>query len=285
MKLLRYGNPGNEKPGCLDQEGNIRDLSHLIPDLANNALSPLKLDHLCNIDIESLPIIKNNPRLGPCINQVGKFVCIGLNYIHHAKETGSDIPTEPIIFLKATSAITGPNDPIIIPIGSTHTDWEVELGVVIGQKGKHIKEEDALKYVAGYCVINDISERQYQKINTSQWSKGKSCDTFGPIGPWLVTQDEIKDPQQLVLWLEVDGKRYQNSNTNDMIFSVKFIISYLSQFFTLYPGDVISTGTPPGVGHGQKPTPVYLKPGQNVKLGIAGLGEQSHQTMAEEDMI
>ena len=281
MKLVRYGNPGHEKPGCIDQHGNIRDLSHLIPDIAENVLLPEKIDALRHVDIEGLPIINNHPRLGPCVTQVGKFLCIGLNYVHHAIETGSEIPTEPIIFLKATSAITGPNDPIIIPTGSTHTDWEVELGVVIGKVAKRIKEEDALDYVAGYCVVNDISERHYQKFNTSQWSKGKSCDTFGPIGPWLVTQDEIIDPQQLSLWLEVDGKRYQNSNTNDMIFSIKYIVSYLSQFFTLYPGDLISTGTPPGVGLGQKPTPVYLTPGQNMRLGISGLGEQHHQTIAE----
>lgn len=282
MKLLRYGEYGQEKPGCLDAKGNIRDLSRIIPDIANKALGPTELDYLRSLKLDELPIIDKNVRLGSCVNQVGKFICIGLNYIDHAKETGAAIPTEPVVFLKATSAISGPHDPIVIPYESQQTDWEVELGIVIGKQGKHIKEKHARDYIAGYCLIDDVSERNFQKINTSQWAKGKSCDTFGPIGPWLVTQDEITDPQKLSLWLEVDGKRYQDGNTADMIFGIDYLISYLSRFFTLYPGDIISTGTPSGVGMGQKPNPIFLKPGQSVKLGITHLGEQTHLTTAEK---
>ncbi|RDI43775.1 fumarylacetoacetate hydrolase family protein [Aquicella lusitana] len=282
MKLVRYGDPGREKPGCLDKAGCLRDLSHLISDIAGDALSPAKLAELSKLETESLPLVENQPRLGPCVHQVGKFLCIGLNYEDHAKETGVENPSEPVVFLKATSAITGPYDPIVIPHGSTHTDWEVELGVVIGKRAKHVPLGKAGDYIAGYCVINDVSERHFQKHNTSQWAKGKSCDTFGPIGPWLVTSDEIADPQQLSLWLEVDGKRYQDGHTSKMIFDVKHLVSYLSRFFTLYPGDIISTGTPAGVGYAQKPEAIYLKPGQTVRLGITGLGEQKHKTTAED---
>lgn len=281
MKLLRYGNPGKEKPGCLDSQGNIRDLSHIIPDITGNVLSPSVLADLCKCKIDELPIIKKPVRLGPCVNNVGKFICIGLNYADHAKETGANIPIEPVIFLKATSAISGPYDPIIIPKNSMHTDWEVELGIIIGQRAKYIQKEEALNYIAGFCLINDVSERFYQRHNTSQWAKGKSCDTFGPIGPWLVTRDEIADPQQLSLWLEVNGQRYQDSHTSQMIFGVEHIVSYLSQYFTLHPGDIISTGTPAGVGCAQKPEAIYLKPGQIVKLGITNLGEQEHLIKAE----
>lgn len=281
MKLLRYGNPGNEKPGCLDSEGCIRDLSHIIPDLSGHILA-IEYKTLQQIKIENLPIIENAPRLGPCITNVGKFICIGLNYADHALETNSAIPSEPVVFLKATSAICGPHDPTMIPHHSTQTDWEVELGVVIGKAAKHVKEQNALDYIAGYCIINDISERHFQKHNTTQWAKGKSCDTFGPIGPWLVTPEEINNPHHLSLWLEVDGQRYQNSNTKHMIFKIPFLISYLSRFFTLHPGDIISTGTPAGVGLAQKPQAIYLKPGQTVKLGITGLGEQIHRTIQEE---
>ena len=282
MRLLRYGEKGHEKPGCLDDDGSIRDLSPFIPDIIGPVLSSEKLDSLSKIKTKDLAIVKNSTRLAPCINQVGKFLCIGLNYSDHAKETGATIPSEPVLFIKANSSISGPHDPIIIPQGSTHTDWEVELGIVIGKTAKHIKEKDALHYIAGYCMVQDISERHYQLDGTGQWTKGKSCDTFGPIGPWLVTKDEIPDPQQLSLWLEVDGNRYQNSHTSQMIFKVSYLISYLSQFFTLYPGDLISTGTPAGVGLAQKPNAIYLKPGQTVKSGITQLGEQHHITVAEE---
>jgi len=282
MKLLRYGEPGHEKPGCLDQNGSIRDLSAHIADINGETLSPSSLEKLRRLDIEKLPLVKAETRLGPCVHHVGKFMCIGRNYVEHAKETGAEAPSEPVLFLKANSAISGPDDPIIIPRDSHHTDWEVELGVIIGKPAKRIKEENALDYIAGYCVINDVSERRLQLEGTGQWTKGKSCDTFGPIGPWLVTKDEISDPQQLSLWLEVDGHRYQDDTTSHMIFNVKHIICYLSQFFTLHPGDIISTGTPAGVGHGQKPQAVYLHPGQTVRLGITGLGEQTHMTVAEK---
>ena len=282
MKLLRYGMPGEEKPGCLDKQGNIRDLSAYIPDITGRALMLSSLERLRHIDVESLPCIKNSPRIGPCVSQVGKFLCIGLNYTDHAAETGIPLPSEPIVFSKATSAICGPDDPIVIPKGSARTDWEVELGVVIGERAKRVTEADALNFVAGYCVTNDVSERHYQLNGDGQWFKGKSCDTFGPIGPWLVTADEVLDPQKLSLWLEVDGKRYQNGYTGNMIYHVSYLISYLSQFFTLHPGDIISTGTPAGVGLGQKPEPVYLQSGQVVKLGIDGLGMQEHVMVEEE---
>ncbi|XHS77384.1 ureidoglycolate lyase [Burkholderiaceae bacterium UC74_6] len=283
MKLLRYGPPGQERPGLLDANGQVRDLSVQIEDLAGDALTPAGLELLRKLDPASLPLVPGTPqqdlRLGPCVAQVGKFICIGLNYADHAAESGLPVPTEPVVFGKWTSAISGPDDPVQIPRGSVKTDWEVELGVVIGQGGRYIDAADAMKHVAGYCVINDVSEREWQLERGTQWDKGKGCDTFGPIGPWLVTADEVPDPQQLDLWLEVDGRRYQNGNTRTMVFGVAHIVSYLSQFMSLQPGDIISTGTPPGVGLGQKP-PVYLRPGQTLRLGIAGLGVQTQVTVA-----
>ena len=276
MKLLRYGQPGKEKPGCLDKDGNIRSLSSLIDDIGGQTLLPESLANLRGMDLSELPIVETTTRLGACVSGVGKFVCIGLNYADHAAETGANPPAEPVVFMKATSSICGPNDNIIIPKGSEKTDWEVELGVVIGQGGSYISEAEALKHVAGYCVINDLSERAFQLESTGQWVKGKSADTFGPLGPWLVTSDEVEDPQNLDLWLDVDDHRYQSGNTRTMIFGVAHIISYLSQYMSLQSGDVISTGTPPGVGLGQTP-PVYLEAGQKIRLGIQGLGEQ-HQT-------
>ncbi|MDO5103524.1 MAG: fumarylacetoacetate hydrolase family protein [Lautropia sp.] len=273
MKLLRYGPAGQEKPGLLDLEGNIRSLDGIIDDVAGDALSADTLSRLQQLDQASLPRVDGDPRLGACVGQVGKFICIGLNYADHAAETGAAIPDEPVVFAKWTSAINGPNDDVLIPRGSRKTDWEVELGVVIGTQARYVSEADAMKHVAGFCVINDISEREYQLERGGQWDKGKGCDTFGPIGPWLVTPDEVPDPANLRLWLDVDGHRYQDGNTRTMIFKVPFIIHYLSQFMSLQPGDVISTGTPPGVGLGQKP-PVYLKPGQVMTLGIDGLGSQ-----------
>ncbi|WP_239952392.1 fumarylacetoacetate hydrolase family protein [Pantoea sp. Z09] len=281
MKLLRVGEPGNERPALLDAQGELRDLSHYIDDLAGEALLPSSLEKLRQLPLSELPKIDGQPRIGACVGQIGKFICIGLNYADHAAETGAAIPQEPVVFGKWTSAVVGPNDAVRIPRGSVKTDWEVELGVVIGKGGSYIDEADALSHVAGYCVVNDVSEREYQIERGGTWDKGKGCDTFGPIGPWLVTADEIADPQQLDLWLEVDGKRYQNGNTRTMIFSVAHIISYLSRFMSLQPGDVISTGTPPGVGMGQKP-PVYLRPGQVIRLGIAGLGEQRQLTEGSE---
>lgn len=278
MKLLRYGSAGAERPGLMDSQGNIRDLSEHITDIAGDALQSTALDALRKLDPESLPLVSDTSRLGACVGNVGKFICIGLNYADHAEETGAEIPKEPIIFSKWTSAIVGPNDDVEIPRDSVKTDWEVELGVVIGTGGRYISEADAMSHVAGYCVINDVSEREFQIERGGTWDKGKGCDTFGPTGPWLVTADEIPDPHQLDLWLEVDGKRYQNGNTRTMIFRVPEIISYLSRFMSLQPGDIISTGTPPGVGLGQKP-PVYLKAGQVMRLGIEGLGEQRQQTV------
>ena len=280
MKLLRYGPQGQEKPGIKDNEGNIRDLSGVINDIASNTLSSENIAKLQATDTSMLPIVSDDVRIGPCVSQVGKFICIGLNYSDHAKETGAKEPEEPIIFAKFTSAICGPNDHVIIPKGSEKSDWEVELGVVIGERTRLVSKEDALKHVAGYCVINDISERAYQLERGGQWAKGKGCDTFAPIGPYLVTRDEIADPQNLRLWLDVDGKRYQDGTTKNMIFDVAYLVSYLSQFMTLYPGDIISTGTPAGVGLGQKP-PVYLRPEQTMMLGIEGLGEQKQMTIAE----
>jgi 2-keto-4-pentenoate hydratase/2-oxohepta-3-ene-1,7-dioic acid hydratase in catechol pathway len=279
MKLLRYGEPGQERPGLLDSDGRIRDLTDLIGDLSGSALSPESIAHLQSQDVNSLPLVEGNPRLGPCVGKIGKFICIGLNYADHAAETGAEIPKEPIIFNKWTSAIVGPNDNVEIPRNSKKTDWEVELGVVIGKGGRYIDEADALEHVAGYCVINDVSEREFQIERGGTWDKGKGCDTFGPIGPWLVTRDEIADPHQLNLWLEVDGKRYQNGNTRTMIFQIPKLVSYLSQFMSLQPGDVISTGTPPGVGLGIKPEPVFLRAGQTMRLGIEGLGEQQQLTV------
>lgn len=272
MKLLRYGQKGQEKPGVLDGNGKIRDLSTVVSDINGAAMETLL--HLSPQDIEKLPIVEGEYRLGACVADIGKFICIGLNYSDHAAETGAEIPTEPVVFNKWTTAVIGPNDEVEIPRNSQKTDWEVELGVVIGKTGRYIDEADAMDYVAGYCVINDISEREFQIERGGTWDKGKGCDTFGPIGPWLVTRDEIKDPHRLHLWLEVDGKRYQDGNTETMIFKIPEIVSYLSQFMTLSAGDVISTGTPPGVGLGQNP-PVYLKAGQVMRLGIEGLGEQT----------
>ncbi|WP_439136929.1 fumarylacetoacetate hydrolase family protein [Roseicyclus sp.] len=279
MKLLRYGAQGAEKPGFIGDDGRIRDLSAHLADISGAALSDETLDRLRALDQASLPVVEGTPRLGPCVGQVGKFICIGLNYSDHAAETGAPIPEEPIVFMKATSAITGPNDDVIIPKGSEKTDWEVELGVVIGREARYITEAEALDHVAGYCVINDLSERDFQIHRGGQWTKGKSADSFGPIGPWLVTRDEVADPQALQMWLDVDGHRYQDGSTATMIFGVAHVVAYLSQFMSLQPGDIISTGTPPGVGLGQKPE-VYLRPGQTIRLGIEGLGEQRQKTRA-----
>ena len=282
MKLLRYGEKGSEKPGLLDADNRIRDLSGHVPDIAGQALSPDSLAALAAIDPRSLPIVAGQPRIGACVGQVGKFICIGLNYADHAAESNMDVPKEPIIFNKWTSAICGPNDDIQIPRGSLKTDWEVELGVVIGKGGRYIDEANAMEHVAGYCVINDVSEREWQLERGGTWDKGKGFDTFGPIGPWLVTQDEIGDPHTLDLWLEVDGHRYQKGNTRTLIFNVPQLIAYLSRCMSLQPGDVISTGTPPGVGLGIKPHPIFLRPGQTMHLGIEGLGEQ-HQLTVQAD--
>ncbi|MEO6281160.1 ureidoglycolate lyase [Roseateles sp.] len=279
MKLLRYGPPGQERPGLLDDQGCVRDLSDHVSDVAGDALTPEGLAKLRSLDIDDLPVVFDVSRLGPCVGRVGKFICIGLNYADHAAESGLPVPTEPVVFAKWTSAICGPDDDVQIPRGSVKTDWEVELGVVIGQGGRYIEEADAMKHVAGYCVVNDVSEREWQLERGTQWDKGKGCDTFGPIGPWLVTADEVPNPQELNLWLEVDGRRFQNGNTRTMVFNVAQIVCYLSKFMSLQPGDVISTGTPPGVGLGQKP-PLYLKPGQTMRLGIEGLGVQTQKTVA-----
>ncbi len=282
MKLLRFGSPGKEKPGLLDDSGTIRDLSGLVGDISEETLLPENLEKLRNTDTSSLPEVNDEPRLGPCIGKIGKFICIGLNYSDHAEETGGTVPPEPIIFAKFNSAICGPNDDVVIPRNSTKTDWEVELGVVIGKPAKYVDQQNALDHVAGYCVINDVSEREFQIKRSGQWVKGKSCDTFGPTGPWLVTPDEVGDPQDLDLWLEVDGKRFQDGNTKTMVYGVEYLIHYLSQFFSLNTGDVISTGTPPGVGMGQKPEPIYLRPGQTMRLGIENLGIQTQHVVAEE---
>jgi 2-keto-4-pentenoate hydratase/2-oxohepta-3-ene-1,7-dioic acid hydratase in catechol pathway len=273
MKLLRYGPVGQEKPGLLDARGQIRDLSQHVRDIAGDALLPEGLARIAALDPDKLPVVTGSPRLGACVAGTGKFICIGLNYSDHAAETGAAVPTEPIIFMKATSAIVGPNDRVEIPRGSVKTDWEVELGVVIGKTAKYVSEADALAHVAGYCVINDLSEREFQLERQGQWTKGKSADTFGPTGPWLVTRDEVPDPQHLPMWLQVNGQQRQKGSTATMIFGVAKLVSYLSQFMSLQPGDIISTGTPPGVGLGMKP-PVYLKPGDVVTLGIEGLGQQ-----------
>ncbi len=280
MKLLRYGPPGREQPGLLDAHGRIRSLAGEIADLRGEALLPAELERLGALDPARLPLVDAPVRLGPCVAGTGKFVCIGLNYADHAAETGAQVPSEPVIFMKATSAISGPDDDVEIPRGSKKTDWEVELGVVIGARAKHVTVERALEHVAGYCVVDDLSEREFQLERKGQWSKGKGCDTFGPIGPWLVTKDEVPDPQSLHLWLEVDGHRYQDGNTRTMVYGVAFLVSYISKFMSLLPGDVISTGTPPGVGLGQKP-PVFLRPSQTIRLGIDGLGVQTQRTIAE----
>lgn len=278
MKLLRHGPQGQEKPGLLDAKGQIRDLSAHVSDLGGAVLTDL--GRLRGIDPESLPLVPGQPRLGPCVADTGKFICIGLNYADHAAEAGLKVPPEPIIFMKANSAICGPDDPILIPRGSEKTDWEVELAIVIGKPGKYIAEAEAMSHVAGYCVANDVSERAFQTERSGQWTKGKSCDNFGPIGPWLVTPDEVPDPQALPMWLKVNGEVMQNGSTATMVYGAAFLVSYLSQFFTLHPGDIISTGTPPGVGMGFKP-PRYLKPGDVVELGIDGLGSQRQVCVAD----
>ena len=281
MKLLRYGAVGQEKPGVLDRKGKIRDLSGNIDDLAGSALLPESLEKLKSLDIESLPEVEGSPRLGPCVGSTGKFIAIGLNYADHAKESGVDVPKEPVIFMKATSSICGPNDNVVIPRGSKKCDWEVELACVIGKPGKYIAEADARDHIAGFCIVNDVSERAFQLEGTGQWVKGKSADTFGPVGPWLVTTDEIPDSQNLHIWLEVNGHRYQDGNTKTMVFSVPFLVSYVSQFMSLQSGDIITTGTPPGVGLGLKP-PTYLKAGDSMTLGIDGLGEQRQHVVAAD---
>ncbi|GIT88311.1 fumarylacetoacetate hydrolase family protein [Roseobacter sp. OBYS 0001] len=281
MKLVRYGDAGAEKPGMLDAEGVLRDLFGHVNDIAGDVLSDAGLEKLRAIDPASLPVVDGNPRIGPCVGNIGKFMCIGLNYSDHAAETGAAIPEHPILFFKANSAVVGPNDDVSMPRGSTHTDWEVELGVVIGTTAKYVSKENALDHVAGYCVINDVSERHFQTQLTGQWTKGKSCDTFGPTGPWLVTRDEVADPQALDMWLDVNGKRMQTGTTSTMIFTVAEIIEHLSGLMTLHPGDVITTGTPPGVGMGIKPEPVYLKKGDVMELWIEGLGKQ-RQTVTED---
>ncbi|MEZ5801540.1 MAG: fumarylacetoacetate hydrolase family protein [Nitratireductor sp.] len=281
MKLVRYGNPGSEKPGLVDADGTIRDLSSHVTDITGDVLSDESLGRLAALDPASLPKVEGNPRFGPCVGNIGKFMCIGLNFSDHAAETGAAIPQHPILFMKANSAIVGPNDDVVMPRGSVATDWEVELGVVIGKKAKYVSEADALNHVAGYCVINDVSERTFQTALTGQWTKGKSCDTFGPTGPWLVTRDEVGDPQKLDMWLDVNGKRMQTGNTATQIFTVAEVIAHLSTLFTLHPGDVISTGTPPGVGMGIKPNPIYLKEGDVMELGIAKLGSQRQSVKAD----
>jgi 2-keto-4-pentenoate hydratase/2-oxohepta-3-ene-1,7-dioic acid hydratase in catechol pathway len=278
MKLTRFGQPGAEKPGIFDGQGQLRDLSSKVTDINPALLTDLSV--LDGLDVGSLPVVEGNPRLGPCVTGTGKFICIGLNYSDHAAETGNPVPSEPVIFMKASSTIVGPNDDIIIPRGSVKTDWEVELGVIIGKRAKYVSEAEALDHVAGYCVTNDVSEREFQIEHEGQWTKGKSCDTFGPIGPWLATRDEVPDPQDLKMWLEVNGKRYQDGSTATMVYGVAFLVSYLSRFMTLHPGDVISTGTPPGVGMGQNPQ-VYLQPGDVVTLGIEGLGDQRQTFVAD----
>ncbi|WP_106418231.1 fumarylacetoacetate hydrolase family protein [Salinicola tamaricis] len=279
MKLLRHGPKGQEKPGIVDADGRVRDLSGEIDDIAGEVLSAAGLAKLAALDPSRLPEVAADTRLGPCVGRVGKFICIGLNYSDHAAETGAEVPAEPVVFNKWTSAICGPNDDVEIPRDSTKTDWEVELGVVIGTGGRYIDEADAMDHVAGFCVINDVSEREFQLERSGTWDKGKGCDTFGPLGPWLVTRDEIADPHDLNLWLEVDGQRYQDGSTRTMVFQIPHLVAYLSRFMSLQPGDVISTGTPPGVGMGQNPK-VFLKPGQTMRLGIEGLGEQ-HQRCIE----
>ncbi len=279
MKLVRYGEARSERPGVLDADGSIRDLSSIVSDAAGASLLPASLERLGGLDFSKLPAVQDSPRLGPCVGSVGKFICIGLNYSDHAAESGMALPTEPVVFMKATSAICGPNDDVMIPRGATKTDWEVELGVVIGKEAKYVSEQEALSHVAGYCVVNDVSDRGFQLEGTGQWVKGKSADTFGPIGPWLVTADEVPDPQNLRLWLEVDGHRFQNGSTRSMVFTVAYLVSYLSKFMSLQPGDIISTGTPPGVGLGQTP-PHYLRAGNVIRLGIDGLGTQ-RQTVVQ----
>lgn len=280
MKILRLGPAGREKPAMLASDGSLRDLSDLVSDVTGATLRTGLLDEIAELDPLAMPLVTGEHRIGPCVTGVGKFICIGLNYSDHAAESGMAVPKEPVVFMKATSCIVGPNDDVVIPRGSEKTDWEVELGVVIGKHAKYVSEQDALSHVAGYCVVNDVSERAFQLEGTGQWVKGKSADTFGPIGPWLVTPDEVPDPQNLSLWLELDGQRVQNGTTKTMVFGVATLISYLSRFMSLHPGDIISTGTPPGVGLGMKP-PRYLKAGNTMRLGVDGLGEQTQRVVAE----
>jgi ureidoglycolate lyase len=281
MKLVRYGAPGAEKPGVLDADGQLRDLSDIVPDINGASLSPAGLAKIAGANPATLPLVRSNPRMGPCIARPLNFVCIGLNYADHAAETGATPPTEPIIFLKSLGAFQGPNDDVVIPKGSTKPDWEVELGIVIGTKAKYVSEADAMKHVAGYCVVNDVSERNFQTERGGTWDKGKGCDTFGPTGPWMVTKDEIPDPQALGMWLDLNGERMQTGSTKTMIFNVVQIVSYVSHFITLHPGDIIATGTPPGVGMGKKPNPIWLKAGDVMTLGIDGLGEQKQNVLAD----
>jgi len=281
MKLVRYGAPGAEKPGVLDAEGNLRDLSDIVKDIDASTLSPAGLAKMAGANPATLPLVRSNPRIGPCVARPTNFVCIGLNYADHAAETGATPPTEPIVFLKSLGAFSGPNDDVVIPKGSTKPDWEVELGIIIGSKAKYVSEADAMNHVAGYCVVNDVSERNFQSERGGTWDKGKGCDTFGPTGPWMVTKDEVPDPQNLHMWLDINGERMQDGNTKTMIFNVVQIVSYVSHFITLHPGDIIATGTPPGVGAGKKPTPIWLKPGDVMTLGIAGLGEQKQNVRAD----
>ena len=282
MKLVRFGEAGAEKPGVVDRDGAIRDLSGVVADIGGAAISPEGLAGLAALDTGSLPLAPEGARLGPCVANTGKFICIGLNYADHAAESGMEVPPEPVMFMKATSAICGPNDPIIIPRGSEKTDWEVELAVIIGKRAKYVSEENALDHVAGYAVTNDVSERAFQIERAGQWTKGKSCDNYGQIGPWLVTRDEVADPQNLGMWLTVNGETKQDGSTRTMVYGVAYLVSYLSRFMSLHPGDVISTGTPPGVGMGQKP-PRYLKPGDVVELGIEGLGSQRQDVIADPE--
>jgi 2-keto-4-pentenoate hydratase/2-oxohepta-3-ene-1,7-dioic acid hydratase in catechol pathway len=280
MKLLRYGPKGQEKPGLIDADGVLRDLSAVLPDLRAADLGPASLARLAALDPARLPAVPEPVRMAPPWAGVGKFICVGLNYSDHAAESGMAVPAEPVLFMKATSCVIGCNDPVVLPRESVKSDWEVELGVVIGSTARYVTEEEALRHVAGYCVVNDLSEREYQLERGGQWDKGKGCDTFGPIGPWLVTADEVPDPQNLDMWLEVNGRRFQSGSTRTMVFGVAHLVSYISRFMTLNPGDIISTGTPPGVGLGQKPDPVYLRPGDTMRLGIGGLGEQRQTVYA-----
>jgi ureidoglycolate lyase len=280
MKLLRYGPVGAEKPGLLDSQGRIRSLGDFVKDIDGSTLSPAKLAELAALDPNTLSLVGGSPRIGPCVARPLNFVCIGLNYADHAAESGLPVPKEPIIFLKSLGAFCGPNDDVMIPRNSVKTDWEVELGIVIGTKASYVSEETAMDHVAGYCVVNDVSEREFQIERGGQWDKGKGCDTFGPTGPWMVTKDEVPDPQNLKMWCDVDGVRMQDGTTKTMIFGVKQLVSYVSQFITLYPGDIISTGTPPGVGMGKKPNPIFLKAGQVMRVGVEGLGEQEQKTIA-----
>ncbi len=280
MKLLRVGAKGLEKPAILHTDGTYRDLSAIVPELRGLVLTPEGLSRIRAVDPASLPILDRNQRIGPCVDRVGKFICVGLNYADHAAESGMQVPPEPVLFMKATSAIIGPNDDVIVPKNSTKCDWEVELGIVIGKEARYVEEADSMDHIAGYCVVNDLSERAFQQERSGQWTKGKSADTFGPIGPWLVTPDEIPDPQNLSMFLEVNGHRYQNGSTRTMVYGVCFLVSYISQFMSLQPGDIISTGTPPGVGQGIKPNPIFLHGGETIHLGIDGLGEQRQNVKA-----